>query len=111
MSEYIKMTQMKVRSSDGVHDLAGRLYISEKEPAGILQVVHGMTEHIARYDDFMRRLASEGYVVFGYDHIGHGMTALNDNELGFIAHKNGWQFLVDDVDVFASAVRAEYGTD
>ena len=103
------MIDKRVESSDGVHELVGRVYIPEGEPRGAFQVVHGMTEHIARYDGFMRELASAGFVTFGYDHLGHGKTALNDSELGFIAHKDGWKHLVDDVDIFASAVRSEYG--
>ena len=36
-------------------------------------------------DSFMRELAEYGYIVFGYDHLGHGSTATDDSELGFIA--------------------------
>lgn len=39
---------------------------------GVVQLVHGMSEHIGRYDQFARFLASFGYVVIGHDHIGHG---------------------------------------
>ena len=79
-----------VPSSDGIHALSGKVYIPEENPKGLFHVVHGMTEHIERYDFFMRKLAEDGYVCFGYDHLGHGKTAKNADELGFIAHKNGW---------------------
>lgn len=109
MADNQGFTDKKVLSSDGVHMLAGRVYVPEGAPKGVFQVVHGMTEYIGRYDKLMRRLRDEGYVVFGYDHLGHGQTAVGDEELGFIAHKDGWKRLVDDVGVFAKAVREEYG--
>ena len=45
------------------------------KPRGVVQLVHGMAEHIDRYDDFARFLADAGYLVAGHDHIGHGDTA------------------------------------
>ena len=45
------------------------------KPRGVVQLIHGMAEHIDRYDDFARFLADAGYLVAGHDHIGHGETA------------------------------------
>ena len=44
-------------------------------PRAVVQILHGMAEHIARYDAFARYLNSKGYVVLGDDHRGHGKTA------------------------------------
>lgn len=62
-----------VPSSDGIHALSGKVYIPEENPKGLFHVVHGMTEHIERYDFFMRKLAEDGYICFGYDLMGHSM--------------------------------------
>lgn len=43
-------------------------------PRGVVQIVHGMTEHAARYDAFARFLNAHGYVVVADDHRGHGKT-------------------------------------
>ena len=80
-------------------------------PIGILHVIHGMTEYIGRYEAFMMEMAEEGYVVCGYDNLGHGHTVNAPSELGFVAKKRGDRFLVRDVQVFSEAVRAEYGGD
>lgn len=101
----IKVIDKDVLSSDKKHMLKGKLYIPEGKAKGFFHVVHGMTEHIARYDDFMRQLAEDGYITFGYDHLGHGRTAKDDGELGFIAHENGWERLVDDVFLYGNAIR------
>ena len=81
----IKVIDKQVLSSDRSHQLKGKIYIPEGPARGLFHVVHGMTEHIARYDGFMRAIAEEGYIVFGYDHLGHGYTARDAGELGFIA--------------------------
>ena len=98
-----------VPSCDGVHDLAGKVYLPDTPPKGILHVLHGMTEHITRYDGFMREMAEAGYVTCGYDHLGHGYTATDPTELGFVAEKDGWRLWLGDVKGFSEAVRAEYG--
>ena len=61
-----------VPSCDGVHDLVGVVYLPEAAPRGILHILHGMTEYIGRYDKFMSEMAEAGYIVCGYDHLGHG---------------------------------------
>ena len=109
MNEDIRMLERRVPSSDGDHELVGRVYLPDGDAKGLFQVVHGMTEYTGRYDRFMREIAAAGYICFGCDHLGHGLTARDKSELGFIAHKDGWERLVDDVDRFASDVRAEYG--
>ena len=99
----------KVLSSNNKNMLAGKVYLPKGEIKGYFHVVHGKTEHIARYDHFMRFLAENGYITFGYDHLGHGYTANDDSELGFIAEKGGDDLLAKDIMVFSDAVRAEYG--
>lgn len=97
-----------VKSSDGIHTLAGIVYAPDKNIKGFFQIVHGMTEHIARYEKLMRDLADIGYITFGYDNLGHGNTATDDSELGFIASKDGWDLLAKDVKIFSDAVISEY---
>ena len=63
-------------STDGIHTLSGWVYLPESYPEipakGIFHVTHGMIEHISRYDGFMREIAEFGWIVCGYDHLGHG---------------------------------------
>lgn len=98
-------------SSDGVHTLCGVVYLPDGEIKGVYQVVHGMTEHIARYERFMTDMAEAGYICFGHDHLGHGYTAKDDSELGFIAKKNGWDLLARDVKAFYDEVVKQYGVE
>ncbi len=46
-------------------------------PVGLVQIAHGMAESTARYDGFAKYLKSRGFLVFGDDHRGHGLTDSN----------------------------------
>ena len=83
----IEKKEFRVLSSDGIHTLSGFVYLPDIEIKGFFQVVHGMTEHIARYDRILTDIAGDGWISFGYDHLGHGKTAKDDSELGYIVFK------------------------
>lgn len=103
------VSEKRVLSSNGKNELVGKIYKPLGEIKGYFHIVHGMTEYIGRYDSFMRLLAENGYLTFGYDHLGHGNTAKDDSELGFIAERGGDDLLARDVKVFSDAIRSEYG--
>ncbi len=98
-------------SSDQIHTLSGIVYLPDTVPRACFHIVHGMAEHIGRYDRFMTDMASAGYLCFGCDNLGHGHTAADPSELGYIAPKNGCDLLARDVRTFADAVRAAYTPD
>lgn len=41
---------------------------------GTVLLVHGLGEHIGRYDAVARQLVQAGFGVRGYDHVGHGLS-------------------------------------
>lgn len=43
-----------------------------KDKKGVVQIVHGMSEYIDRYDDFAKFLNTKGFICIGMDHLGHG---------------------------------------
>ena len=104
----LRVYRKKVPSTDKIHQLAGWVYQPEGIIKGIVQVVHGMIEHIGRYDAFMRSIAEQGYVCFGFDNLGHGKTAYED-ELGCFAHREGYRVLCDDVYRFGNNIKRQYG--
>ncbi len=99
--------EIEVRSSDGKNTLRGIAYVPEGEVRGLFHLVHGMTEYIGRYDELMSQIAASGFVCFGFDNLGHGKTA-KESDLGFIAEKDGYKYLIEDVKIFADQIRKEY---
>ncbi|MEE6208082.1 MAG: alpha/beta hydrolase, partial [Alphaproteobacteria bacterium] len=73
----IKIIEKKVASTDGIHQLSGKVYVPNCTIRGLFHVVHGMIEHVGRYDSFMKIIAAHGFVCFGFDNLGHGHTANN----------------------------------
>ena len=104
----IEKKEFSVLSSDGVHTLVGVVYLPEGEPRGLFQVVHGMTEHMARYDKFLSDLAEEGYIAFGYDHLGHGKSVNDEGELGYFAKRGGTDFVIADLYEMNKYLHAQY---
>lgn len=62
----------------------------------VLQIAHGMAEHIGRYEEFGRYLAAHGIVLCGNDHPGHGRSA-QASDYGFFADIDGWRHAIHDV--------------
>ncbi|WP_307337641.1 alpha/beta fold hydrolase [Metabacillus malikii] len=81
-----------------------------KTPRAIVQLSHGMAEHIKRYDYVAEKLVSENIVVIGNDHRGHGETGRNSGKLGFIAEENGFERIVLDVKELNEHIHHKYPT-
>lgn len=95
-------------SCDGEHEIYVRHWLPEGEVRGVVQIEHGVSEYIRRYDDFMQCLASRGFVAVGDDHLGHGRTARDETELGYFGPENGWSMVVGDVHRLHNKLREEY---
>jgi alpha-beta hydrolase superfamily lysophospholipase len=82
-------------------------WIPEKEIKGIVQIAHGMSEHSARYASFASALVKEGYIVYANDHRGHGRTAGDRENLGYLADDNGWEQTIDDLYQLTQTIKDE----
>jgi len=71
----------------------------------IVQIIHGMAEHIDRYEDFAAFLTGHGYGVVGNNHAGHGETA---SIKGYFAEKDGWKKVVEDIHQVRLRLQKEY---
>lgn len=89
----IEMEKGTFRSVTGQR-LDRRLWRPEGEPRAVVQLVHGMAEHIDRYDAPARALAEAGFAVVGHTHLGHGPKAALKGHFG---DEHGWANLVEDV--------------
>ncbi len=78
------------------------------EYKGIIQLVHGMQEHIGRYDEFANLLSECGYIVVGHDHLGHGNTVKKEEDFGYFADKDGWDRLVEDIHILQNQIQKQY---
>lgn len=85
-----------------------RQWIPDGEILGIVQLCHGVGEHISRYDDLAQFLAKHGYVVAGNDHLGHGKSISDPSELGYVGETDGWDMMVADIRKLYERLRESY---
>ena len=77
-------------------------------PIGVIQIVHGITEHIGRYEEFASYMANLGYIVVGNDHLGHGKSIINDKPKMYIGKLGSWDYLVKDIHTLYELISEEY---
>ena len=75
---------------------------------GVVQIVHGLAEHAARYERVAGALTDAGWAVYADDHRGHGQTASGPDELGLFAEERGWAKVVDDLHRLTDKIRQDH---
>lgn len=91
------MKEVYLSSTDGKHQLHISIWEPDVPAIGIVQISHGMLEYINRYDPFAKYLVQNGFLVIGNDHLGHGKTAKNDEELGYFCANSMSQTVAADL--------------
>ena len=96
------------RSADG-RQLAAYHWAARdgQKGAGLVVLVHGMGEHLRRYDHVANALSSQGFVVYGHDHRGHGASLAGDDEPGQLG-TNGWSALIDDLNLAIAQAKSDH---
>ena len=77
--------------------LSGVMLVPEGRPHGVVQIVHGMSEHKERYLPFMTYLAENGWIAVIHDNRGHGKSVKKEEELGYF-YDGGYKALIDDIE-------------
>lgn len=80
------------------------LFMQSWHPDGdrraVVAVIHGLGEHSGRYMNVVNKLVPAGFVVYGFDHRGHGRSP--DRHC---AHINDWGEYRGDVKAFLAVIR------
>lgn len=99
MTDSIMQEPISFVSTDTETTIRGYIWRDESctKPRGIVQIAHGMAEHIERYDDFARFLAGKGFIVGGYDHLAHGDSISDTVSWGGLDPREGANHLIEDV--------------
>lgn len=78
--------------------LPGTIWYPDGNPAMVVQIAHGMTEHIGRYEKMAEYLTSSGIVVAGFDLRGHGRNPGDSQCASF--GEGGWELSIQDMHLF-----------
>lgn len=93
-------------------DKQNELHVIAWEPQGqikaVLQISHGMTEYIDRYDELAHFLAERGIYVIGNDHLGHGKSVKCKEDFGYFAPGDPSKIVVDNLYMITKKIQAEH---
>ncbi len=106
----VTFRELTYLSADGKTTVHAYVWAPVGTPRAVIQLSHGMCEYVQRYDAWARRFASTGFVFCGNDHLGHGHTAPNKDELGFTARRGGATYLVEDLHTLTALMKKDYPT-
>lgn len=87
--------------------IAGRRWDTARAPRAVIQIAHGMGEHIGRYAEAACALAERGFAVVGADHRGHGMAITPSSPMGDFG-SGGFGSVVSDMRDVTRYCRAEF---
>lgn len=102
----MKINEYKIKSNfDGLE-----LQTIEYRPENfnkVILIVHGMCEHQLRYNSFATYLAKYGYLVYTYDHRGHGRSIKDESELGYFSKKDGAKAMINDLSTIVNFIKLQ----
>ena len=90
---------------DGVC-LPGQLWLPDAPPRMIVQITHGMTEHIGRFAQLAEALAAVDIAAVGFDLRGHGKNPGNADCASLGA--DGWQASLSDIEQLSAWITDHY---
>ena len=96
--------KQELLTANGLH---GVLWLPEYKLRAVVQVTHGMTEHMGRYEKLAEILTSCGIAVGGFDLRGHGRSGTDPDIASF--GEGGWAATLEDMHAFRSLLRDRLG--
>ena len=98
-------------SRDGKHTIYAEIYTPRIRSAkGIIQLAHGMIDHVGRYAELADYLTGEGYIFAGNHHLGHGRSAGRDDDFGIFAEDGGIDCVIGDMHTMNKYLRETFPT-
>ena len=82
------------------------IWLPEGDVKAVLHIVHGMTEHMGRYERFAEAMTSCGVAVTGFDLRGHGQNPGDGKVASF--GEDGWEAALADLRLFAGYLRGRF---
>ncbi len=94
----VQKTEFTFRSSNGKTTLHAYIWAPDSTPKAVIQISHGITEHMGRYEEMGEYFASRGYAVAGHDSLGHGASMdPTDPKPMYFGPDGSWKFIVEDM--------------
>ncbi len=93
----MRTEEIRYDSRDGKTKLYAVRFIPDGEVKAVLQLIHGMAEHIGRYAHVAEWFTQRGILVTGEDHLGHGRSVPEGGTKGYFCEQDPATVAVRDV--------------
>lgn len=103
------MEDIFYKSEDGKNTIHAVVWKPEGKAKGVLQIIHGMCEYAARYAPFAEFMNKNGFIVCAEDHLGHGQSAKDRDDLGYFNDQRDYSIVVEDIHGLKLRVQEETG--
>ncbi|HMM05453.1 MAG TPA: alpha/beta fold hydrolase [Clostridiales bacterium] len=87
-------------SSEAGETIFGEIFLPYGEVKGIVQFAHGMCDYGSRYGHLFKELTDHGYVAAYADHLGHGHSVADPEDLGYFSARDGHKKIAADFNTF-----------
>ena len=91
-------------SSDAKTSIHGELWLPEGPVRAVVQIAHGVSEYILRYEPLAAYLTERGIAVVGNDHLGHCSSVAPGAPRLYFGPKGSWMHVVEDLYTLRSQV-------
>ena len=88
--------------------LAAKRWSPPGAPRAVVQIVHGMAEHCARYERFALALTNAGFVVYTHDAYGHGASVVRGHAAGHMGDEDSFHKAVVAAHSLSQRAAAEH---
>lgn len=95
-------------SADGKTQIHAVEWLPDGEVRAVLQIAHGVSEYILRYEPFASYLTERGFAVVGHDHLGHGGSIPPDGKPMYFGPKGSWNWVVQDLETRRTLAREKF---
>lgn len=80
----------------------------EGEPKAIIQISHGITEHMLKYEELAAYFTGHGFMVVGNDHIGHGLSIAEGAKPLYFGPEHSWNWAVEDMHTCQKMIKEQH---
>ena len=103
----VKQQVFTFESSSKAGTIHGESFVPSGKIKAVVQISHGMAEHGRRYRPFIDFLNENQMAVYLIDHLGHGLSAKTEADLGYFKEQGSAAFLVRDQKTVTEKVKQE----
>ena len=104
----MRKTTFRFPSADKITTIHGVIWQPENEVKCVLQISHGITEYIDRYEPLAEYLTNAGIAVVGIVLLGHGKSIYEASRKAYFGPEGSWHWVVEDVHLCKEIAKEQF---